>query len=79
MYFAKTLDEACENGLQKVDRGGVLCLYCSTTWPDRSKGRKHIEAKHFQTEGYQCELCYSYCKTKHALECHMSKKHRIQK
>ena len=76
MYVAKTLDEACENGLQKVEGGGVVCLYCSTTWPALSLGRRHIEAKHFQTEGYICDICQAYCETKHALTCHQTRHRR---
>ena len=78
MYVAKTLDEACENGLQKVEGGGgrMMCLYCSTTWAGVSHGRRHIEAKHFQSGGYICDICQAYCRTKHALTCHQTRHHR---
>ena len=74
-----SLDTACEKGLQKLGHGIAQCLVCHKTWPSYSKAKQHFEAKHFQSEGHQCEICYTFCKTKHALECHMSKKHRFQR
>jgi len=74
-----SLEDACEKGLLKLGHGIAQCLACHKTWPSYSKAKLHYEAKHFQSEGHQCQLCYTFCKTKHALECHMSKRHRTQR
>jgi len=72
----ENLDEACEKGLQKTGPGQILCLFCGKVSPSWSHGRHHVEAKHVETQGYVCDLCNQYCKTKHALDCHMSRHHR---
>lgn len=76
MFVGKTLEEACESGLERVGGGKVLCLLCHRTWPSLSHARRHLEAKHFQSEGYHCDVCDAYCRTKHALTCHISRHHK---
>jgi len=74
--FGLTLEEACEKGLQKLGPGNVICLYCGKTSPSFTNAKHHFEAKHFPTQGYTCQYCNQYCKTKHGLDCHLSKRHR---
>jgi len=74
--FGLTLEEACEKGLQKLGPGNVVCLYCGKTSPSYTNAKHHFEARHFPTQGYTCEFCNQYCKTKHGLDCHISKRHR---
>ena len=66
-----TLEEATEKGLQKLGPGSIVCLVCGKDSPSYTNAKNHFEAIHFQTEGYNCEWCPKYMKTKHALDCHI--------
>jgi len=71
-----SLEEACELYLKKVAPGRIVCTLCGKESPAITNAKYHLEAKHFPTEGYSCEICQKFCKTRHGLSCHMSKHHR---
>jgi len=74
-----TLEEACKKYLSKVGPGNVVCLKCGKTSPSLANAKHHFEARHFPSQGYNCEYCQQFCKTWHALECHVSRRHRFEK
>jgi len=39
----------------------------------------HIESKHVEGAGHNCSICSKFCKTKNALNIHMSKNHKHSK
>ena len=50
------------------------CTVCGKPCLDLSVARFHLESKHFPNyNGYNCEICSKFCKTKNALACHKVK------
>ena len=78
-FTGMTLDEATEKGLVKLGPGSIVCLVCGKDSPSFTNAKNHFEAMHFETEGYSCEWCPKFMKTKHALDCHISRNHREEK
>ena len=78
-WSGMTLEEATEKGLQKLGPGSVVCLVCGKEFPSHRNGRNHFEAMHFESSGYNCEFCPKVVKTKHAMDCHISRNHRSEK
>jgi len=78
-FTGMTLDEATDKGLQKLGPGSIVCLVCGKDSPSFTNAKNHFEAMHFETDGYSCEWCPKFMKTKHALDCHISRNHRTEK
>jgi len=74
-----TLEEATEKCLQKLGPGSIVCLVCGKQSPSLTNAKHHFEAMHFASSGYNCEFCPKFTKTKHALDCHISRSHRTEK
>jgi len=54
------------------------CILCGKQSQDLSIARFHLESKHFPNyNGYNCEICSKFCKTKNALACHKVKCRRV--
>ena len=54
------------------------CTLCGKQSQDLSIARFHLESKHFPNyNGYNCEICSKFCKTKNALACHKVKCRRV--
>jgi len=76
-YFkGMTLEEASEKALQRLGPGTFICLVCGKYSPSFTNAKHHFEAMHFAGSGYNCEFCFKFMKTKHALDCHISRNHR---
>jgi len=65
----------------KKGRNGKLstleCALCGRTDWRRGHLMNHVEQNHFRKKFvYSCSVCGAHPSTKHALECHMRKKHR---
>jgi len=73
---AMDLETACEKYLQRGGPGNFVCLACGKSSISYSKARNHLEAKHFPSAGYTCDICNQFCKTRHGLECHRSRNHQ---
>jgi len=74
-----SLEEATEKGLTKLGPGSVVCLVCGKDCHSYQSAKNHFEAMHFESSGYNCEFCPKFMKTKHALDCHISRNHRTEK
>jgi len=73
--YSSLLENVLESSLTK--QGSVYtCNLCGKECRDLTRGREHLEAKHFPSSGYTCQHCNKHCKTKHALTCHISVYHR---
>ena len=65
--------------MQLFTEGGARlwrCTQCHKTSSLKTDISRHVEAVHIQHPGFQCEFCYSFCKTRDALRCHMNKYHK---
>ena len=58
-------------------RFAFLCTVCGLEGTNRNV-RKHIEAKHIETEPLPCDQCEKTCKTRRALGEHKTKYHAIK-
>ena len=54
--------------------GHYTCGICGKILRDRTDGKRHLEAKHFPTDGaYSCNLCGKSMNTVNALKSHKNK------
>jgi len=49
------------------------CLECEYVSKLRHNMRNHIESQHMESQGYYCQHCSKFCKTKNALSLHKSR------
>jgi len=49
------------------------CIECEYTSKLRHNMRNHIESQHTSSQGYYCQHCEKFCKTKNALSLHKSR------
>ena len=71
-------EDACAQSIVRNGPSDYTCLCCGKVSVNYANAKHHYEAKHAEFQGfYQCELCQYQCKTKHALQCHKSRKHRM--
>ena len=56
--------------------GDWQCKDCFKTSKVKTNIFEHIEANHVDSPGYQCELCYKFCRTRNALRNHKNFKHK---
>ena len=56
--------------------GTFSCLLCAYPAPTRQRILFHMEAKHSNGPGYQCDLCDKHCPTLNALRSHKSRHHK---
>ena len=61
--------------MTKRDDGIWHCQLCDYSSKYTTRVQDHIEAQHFQSDGYQCHMCQKYCSTKNALKCHIYRYH----
>jgi hypothetical protein len=82
-FFLPVLD--CDSRLDSLTRENCAkgpgakyyCQLCGKSRGDITAMRLHMEACHFPSaRGYECGLCLRFCKTRHALQCHMSRYHK---
>jgi len=66
-----------ERHMKRLDSGVYICLLCNYQARRSHHITNHIEAKHMQSElSYQCDICFTSCPTKNALNAHKSRKHK---
>ena len=62
---------------EKPELGFVWhCVDCSCTSKYRRNVARHIESKHIQSPGYNCEICGKFCITSNSLQTHKSTYHK---
>jgi len=52
------------------------CLDCDFASPYRHVLFNHVESKHIQTVGYNCQYCAKFCPSRNALRSHVSRQHK---
>ena len=58
--------------------GTYSCTVCGYEASGKQRLVYHVEARHLETQGYQCDICQKACRTKNALLIHKSRFHRQQ-
>ena len=51
------------------------CIECGYSRKNKVRVANHIEAKHIDSEGFNCDLCGKFCSTSNALQIHISRNH----
>jgi len=59
--------------IQKGECGAWTCLVCSYSTRHKTNMFQHVEAKHVQTEGYNCPFCQKFCPNFKSLKNHKSR------
>ena len=49
------------------------CSDCGYTSPKTSNVRNHIEVNHIASQGYYCQECNKFCRSKNSLNIHKSR------
>jgi hypothetical protein len=77
-YAAPDFEAACEQYISKDGPSAFVCLICGKVNQTNTNAKNHLQAIHLSDQGlvYACSWCSKLCKTKHALDCHVSKVHR---
>jgi len=60
----------------EVKYAGFSCKLCGYQANKKQRITYHVEAKHMESPGYECDICQKYCPTKNALCIHKSRFHR---
>ena len=60
--------------------GGFMwrCVDCSYSSRNKAHVANHVEAKHIQSQGFNCEYCGKFCPNRNSLHVHISRNHRGQ-
>jgi len=66
----KDLEILILSKMSKNKTGDWQCNDCYKTSKVKTNIFEHIEANHVDSPGYQCELCYKFCRTRNALRNH---------
>ena len=67
-----SLDELVEQYTERNGMGKYCCKLCGKYLRDRTDAKRHIESKHFPTNGaYICPSCSKSLNTYSALKCHL--------
>ena len=75
-YSSAALNHVIRNSMIRLDGMFWGCAHCDFKSKYQSTVGYHIEAKHFPSNGVQCEHCSTLCPTRQALKMHISRKHR---
>ena len=67
--------------IQRLPRGGFMCLKCSKVFSRRYAARNHLENAHSTTDPSlsqaQCHVCKKVCKNRPALIKHLHRSHKL--
>ena len=58
--------------------GCFACTLCGYEAQQKQRLTYHVEAKHLEGPGYECDACHKLCRTKNALFIHKSRFHRAE-
>jgi len=72
----KVLKERLDTMLEKT-MTGFICTMCRQEFTYACNARSHVEARHVDTGGFQCDLCGFISKTRDSLRKHKTNKHKF--
>ena len=63
---------------EEYAEGGFLwrCIECGHSNIKKQAVEKHIERKHIESDGFNCQHCGKFCPNKNSLQVHISRHHR---
>ena len=74
--FLSELTEQIRSKMIKDPIMGWKCSDCGYGTKNNSVLYEHIESKHVDHPGYECDICSKFCSTRNSLRNHKSLKHR---
>ena len=75
-FFLSELTEQIRSKMIKDPIMGWKCSDCDYRTKNNSVLYEHIESKHVDHPGYECDICSKFCSTRNSLRNHKSLKHR---
>jgi len=72
----KDIDDPINSKMTKVHDGNTnmwQCVECEYSSKQKHNVRNHIESHHMESQGYFCQECNKFCRTKNALSLHRSR------
>ena len=67
------VDREMRDKMWKTQEGLWQCSDCNYTSQQPTNMRNHIEVHHMTSQGYYCQHCDKFCRTKNALSLHRSR------
>lgn len=55
---------------------GWACSDCDYHTKNNSNLYEHIESRHVQHPGYNCDICFKFCSTRNSLRNHKARLHK---
>jgi len=76
VHAVLALDTAIARLINKDPASGKYsCRKCGRAFGQKAAAKNHVEAKHVQTDGFDCSFCQKTFKTRNSLNVHISTKH----
>jgi len=69
---------AIKSKMTKLPDGMWACTECSYQTKYSTTLTRHVESKHIQSDGFQCDVCHQFCPTRNSLMSHQYRKHDIR-
>lgn len=76
LLFYSDLEDMISQYMARTAEGLWQCTVCSITSNKKSNVKCHVEAKHLQTQGWQCHICNKHCPSKNAYNVHFHRNHK---
>ena len=62
-----------------LEDGVYTCTVCGYNARDKTRVYDHVEAKHVESGGYNCNICQKFCPSYMAFKKHNNRYHRQEK
>ena len=76
--FVEEFIAAIKSKMTKLADGMWACTVCSYQTKYSTTLTRHVESKHIQSAGFQCDVCHQFCPTSNSLMSHKYRKHDIR-
>ena len=79
MTFLLVLEDTISRYMDKNSDGRWQCSVCHFTSNKKSNVKCHVEAKHVETQGWECHVCNKLCPSLNAYNVHFHSNHKGNK
>ena len=69
------LDMTINSKMSKSAEGLWSCLVCGYATKIKTNMKFHVESKHIQSDGFECQICHLFCQNRKALRNHIDRNH----
>ena len=76
--FLEIFMAAIKAKMKKLSDGLWACTDCTYQTKYSTTLTRHVESKHLETAGFQCNVCQQFCPTRNSLMSHQYRKHDIR-